>query len=167
MPRPHVIGIRQTMIFIETLIGRKKLRVMPQMPFSVYGSRVSFLLTQLRNCHFVRVQAESRSRVVSSIHINSNMQRARHQRSPRCRTYGGTHHEIRKTTTLHCQLIKIRSRIIACPKRPDIRITHVIDKDEHNIRRTLFCGNAQRKRDTANKESGSRKESKVLHIRFD
>ena len=40
------------MVLVKSMIQRKKLGMMPQVPFSVYCRRVSFLLAQLRKSHF-------------------------------------------------------------------------------------------------------------------
>ena len=47
------------MVLVKSMVQRKKLGMMPQVPFSVYCRRVSFLLTQLRKSHFPLVNTSS------------------------------------------------------------------------------------------------------------
>ena len=64
------------MILVKAMIQRKKLGMMPQVPFSIYGSRVSFLLTQLSKSHFPFVDSFFGLRAIGSGDTQSNMYRS-------------------------------------------------------------------------------------------
>ena len=53
MQRPHIIGVRDTVKFIKSVVGGEKLSLYPQVPFAVNCSGISFLFKKFCNSLFI------------------------------------------------------------------------------------------------------------------
>ena len=79
MERPHVVAVRQTEVFIESVLQRQELSMVTQMPFSKTGSGVVFLFAHLSQRHLIAVNADIRSRPQSPLDADSDVVTAGHQ----------------------------------------------------------------------------------------
>ena len=53
MEGPHVIGVGQPKVIIETVLGRKEFFVVAKMPLPVTGRSIALLFAELGDCYFV------------------------------------------------------------------------------------------------------------------
>ena len=80
LPRPHVIGIRNPEVFIESLCQWKKHPLVAQMPLAETPGRVSTLPQDFRDRDFLRIQSSFLARKHHApIHPDTMRVRARHQ----------------------------------------------------------------------------------------
>ena len=56
MIRPHVIGVGESEKFIETMLEREELAMMPQMPFAKACGGVALLFADFRKGDFIRIE---------------------------------------------------------------------------------------------------------------
>ena len=63
MPRPHVVGVGQAKVFVESLAQGQERLFVSEMPLAKHRRRVAALLQDLRDGELVRVEA-MRRRVV-------------------------------------------------------------------------------------------------------
>ena len=57
MVRPHIVRIRQSVVFIKTMLKRQELLLISQMPFSEDSRRIPFVTQQLRHRLFLLTDA--------------------------------------------------------------------------------------------------------------
>src|SRR5882762_7683040 len=78
---PHVIGIRQAEVFIETLARWEKVTGMAEMPFSVNGGSIAARLQEFGHGNFVGVQRHHRTGRERALNPDAIGITASHQRS--------------------------------------------------------------------------------------
>ena len=58
MEWPHVVRVRQSVVFVESMLEWQELFVVAQMPLAETGGRVPFLFCDLRDRRFLLVNAD-------------------------------------------------------------------------------------------------------------
>ena len=132
--RPHIVGIGQTVIFVETVLQRKELLLAAQMPLSEYRSAVAFLFQQLSHRHLLRMDAVVGIRPGSSgkayaVRIASGQQSG--TRSATDRLPG---EKVGEAYALGRHLVDIGCRIAVCSVEREVAITDIIQIDNDKIR---------------------------------
>ena len=104
-----------------------------QVPFSVAGSSVFFLLADFRQRGFSRVDSVIRTWTEGSSKADAAMITPRHQSRTRCRANGTGDLEVGKPHAFGSHLIQVWCREFFGPKWADIRVAHVIDEHHDHI----------------------------------
>ena len=133
MERPHIVWIRQSVIFIETVLQRQELFRIAQMPFTENCGTVSFLLQQLSYRHFVRTDAIIRTRSRSTgksdtVRIASGQQSGTWSATDRL-----PGQKMSETDSLCRHTVDIRRFISVCAIIRKIPITGIIEVDDNEV----------------------------------
>ena len=147
MVRPHVVRIWQTEVVVEPVLHRKKLFVMAKVPFTVDRSGVVPLFTDLGERHFAGVDAVSGSGAESTKNTNSHVVAASEQPRPRGAANGLGYIKVRELAPLLGHAVEVGRWICLGPERANVRIAHVVDENDNNIRGLLVGGGNLVRRD--------------------
>jgi len=133
MEWPHVVGIGQSVILIETVLQRQELLLTSQMPLSEYRCAVSFLFQEFAHRHLVRMNAIVRIRSRSSGKSDTVRIASGQQSCTRCSADRLSGKEMREANTFGSHLINIRCRISIRSIKGEIAITDIIQVDDNEI----------------------------------
>src|SRR5437867_4305222 len=87
MERPHVIGIGQAEIVIETMAQRQKVRGITEVPLAENRSAITALLVEFSQRHLVGAQADLGARAQSAVNAKAIGVTAGEQGGARSRAY--------------------------------------------------------------------------------
>ena len=132
----HVVAIGNAEVGIKALLRRQKLGLKAEVPLADSGRRIALLLRDVAQRHFVGMQTDF---AIGKQHtgdrdprvVATGQQAGPRHRADRCRVKAGELHPLRG------ELIEVRRVDLGVAKRADVGVAHVVDKNQHDIRRPL------------------------------
>jgi hypothetical protein len=136
---PHVVRIGQAEVFVEAVVRRQELRQVAKVPFAITGGRVTERLDHLGDGHFAIADANLGLRAEHIRQADPLRVTARHQGRPRRRTHGGGGVEVGEARPLGRHAVDVGRLIPFGPETADIRVAHIVDEDNDEIRQPLLA----------------------------
>jgi len=132
--RPHVVGVGNAKIFIESLCKRHKFRLIAEVPFPKTTGGVSSGFQQFGDRDLFGVESPFAGREIdSTIHTYAIGIATGHQRRARRRTGCGADIVLGQPHPLGRHAVEFRGFVDGRAKRTDIAVAHIVDKDEDYV----------------------------------
>ncbi len=154
---PHVVGVRNAVIGIKSLVGRQAGREVTEMPFADTSGLVTGIAQHIGDRHFVGMKARIAVGKQHGIHAEPLVVAACHQRSSRTGTDRTADVKIVKPHAFGGHPIQVGSLRSGRSIKPNIAVAHVVDKYDDHIRPLGSAeGSRQKHRQESDRAKGNR-----------
>ena len=133
--RPHVVGIGQPQIFIESLLHRQQVRMVPQVPLPEHSRGITLGLHHFSKSGFIRIQPGPALWPQRPIDPQPCRITTRQQSRPRRRAHRRRHIKVGKPHPLRRHPVKVGRGVTLRPLHPDVAVALVVGIDHHHIGR--------------------------------
>ena len=136
--RAHVVGIRQSVVIVKTLLARQKLRLIPQVPLADDAGRVALFFEKFSDRDLTRIKPfcvtwkQDVGNAEGSLGIAAGHQRRSRWRADRSGVVA------RQLATFLGHAVEMRRPVDFGTKRFDIRVPEIINVDVDEVGLCLF-----------------------------
>ena len=160
--RPHIVGIRQPEIFVESVMGRQELPMMAEVPFTSHARRIATRPEHLGHGCLAVGDAVLRTGTECAVNAEPVGITAREQCRPRRRTDRLRHVEISEPRSFAGESIEVGCRETARAEAADVGVALVVREDDNDIGQPVRGGHRGARDDQRREDQQA--ETSTVHL---